>query len=195
MCVYICLNMKICTSLCFFFKPSTFLQRCSGRVMNREVFRNVTRDRRPRNSMCWLESVELSKRRRTPGHRNNGIPFSPTFEGNKSDLYVSPTFPHNKMDMSSLDIYLLSQVGGLSVCQTRQLALKIWTCVGFKCVCVCVFVKAVCYFLFALQKLWNPTCFRHWTFTCVNVVIDGRLVCPSPLRAGMDACVNWINPG
>ena len=94
-------------------------------------------------------------------------------------------FPHNKMDMSSLDIYLLSQVGGLSVCQTRQLALKIWTCVGFKYVCVCICEGCVLFF-----------CLHCRSYGTLPVsAIDGRLVCPSPVRAGMDACVNWINPG
>ena len=144
----------------FFFKPSTFLQRCSGRVIKTVKLRVPWPVfRRPRNSMCWLESVELSKRRRTPGHRNNGIPFSPTFEGNLNvTLYVSPTFPHNKMDMSCLDIYLLSQVGGHSVCQTRQLALKIWTCVGFKCVCACICEGCVLFFL-CTAEVMEPSLF------------------------------------
>ena len=67
-------------------------------------------------------------------------------------------FPHNKMDMSCLDIYLLSQVGGHSVCQTRQLALKIWTCVGFKCVCACICEGCVLYFL-CTAEVMEPSLF------------------------------------
>lgn len=108
--MYICLNMKICISLCSFFKPSTFLQRCGGwyHVMNWTEKRDLYFRRPGTRCVGW----NLSSCQKDPDtwatleilKRKN--PFSPTFWREQKWPYVC--YPPQKMDMSCLEIYLLS---------------------------------------------------------------------------------------